>query len=475
MPATVLIVDDEIDFLSWMSDHLEALGYATLTADSGEKAINAFKTHQPDVVLLDLALPQKPGLEVLGEFGFIQLAKEKIQQVNPHQSGPCQLPVIVLTAHGTLENAVEAMKLGAYDFLTKPFELAHLTMVIEKVLERELLLRKVGFLSEEVDSPYATIIGQSEKIRSVIEIAKKSADSDATVLLLGETGTGKELFARCIHRWSPRHGDPFSVVNCAALPESLLESELFGHEKGAFTGADRFHRGRIESATGGTVFLDEIGEMPVNLQSRLLRVLQDHEIQRVGGSGNVPLDVRFIAATNCNLKESVKAGAFREDLFYRLNVLSITIPPLQERPEDLIELAEFFLARHVGYKKRAKVSLAPEAVEAILQYSWPGNVRELENVLVRAIILGTGTEITSEQLPLEKTSLESGPTGNSEKKRVSYHDAMENFRRSLILSALHRNSGNKTKAAEDLGIQRAYLTTILKRKGLQGHESDLEG
>lgn len=474
MPATILIVDDEVDILSGVSDHLKSLGYATVTAGTGEEALCVFQKHQPDVVLLDLELPHKSGLEVLGEMGKIQIANEKNHQDNPRHVSPCQLSVIVLTAHGSLENAVEAMKLGAYDFLTKPFEMDHLIMVIEKALERESLVRKVKLLSEEVDSPYATIVGHSDNIRDVIDVAQKAADSNATILLMGETGTGKELFARRIHSWSPRHGEPFAIVNCAALPENLLENELFGHEKGAFTGADRFHRGRIESANGGTVFLDEIGEMPIKLQSRLLRVLQDHEIQRVGGSGNVAVNARFIAATNCHLKAAVKDGTFREDLYYRLNVVSITLPSLKERREDLIELAEFFLARNVRDTKRAKVALAPDAIEAILQYPWPGNVRELDNVLARAVILNTGTEITAEQLRLETTCLEPGPIGQQENPQVFYKEAMEHYSASLILNALHRNKGNKTKAAEELGLQRTHLNTIMKRKSLQWNDSEVE-
>lgn len=474
MTAKILIVDDEIDIRSGVSHHLKALGYTTVMAESGEEALSMFKKHQPDVVLLDLELPHKSGMEVLAEMGNIQMANEKFQQVNPQPMSPCHLSVIVLTAHGSLENAVEAMKLGAYDFLTKPFEMDHLILVIEKALERESLVRKVKLLTEEMESPYARIIGHSEKIRSVTEMAQKAAASDATVLVLGETGTGKELLARCMHRWSPRHEEPFAVINCAALPETLLESELFGHEKGAFTGADRFHRGRIESARGGTVFLDEIGEMPLKLQSRLLRVLQDHEIQRVGGSGNVAVDVRFMAATNRNLKKAVKEGTFREDLFYRLNVVSITLPSLKDRPEDLIELAEFFLTRLVRDKKRPKVSLTSQAVEAILQYSWPGNVRELENVLARAVILNTGLEITSEQLPLEIAIPDTGPLDRADHKKMPYYEAIENYSRALILNALHRNDGNKTKAAEELGIQRTYLNTIMKRKNIQWNESDSE-
>ncbi|MFB3136289.1 MAG: sigma-54-dependent transcriptional regulator, partial [Nitrospirales bacterium] len=282
MPARILVIDDDLDILKGLKDRLKLLGYSPVTAETGEKALELMNQQLPDMVLLDLALPEMSGLEVLRRIGKILEVGEGGESREGSKRGPCELPVVVLTAHGSIENAVDAMKLGAYDFLTKPFEMDHLALVIEKALEREFLKRQVEQLRTEVDSPYATIIGKSPKIQEVIQITRRAADSEVTAFILGETGTGKELFARAIHRWSARHAKPFAVVNCAALPETLLENELFGHEKGAFTGADRLHQGRLESANGGTVFLDEIGDMPLLLQGRLLRVLQDHEVQRVG-------------------------------------------------------------------------------------------------------------------------------------------------------------------------------------------------
>lgn len=463
MPARILVIDDDLDILKGLKDRLKLLGYSPVTAETGEKALELMNQQLPDMVLLDLALPEMSGLEVLRRIGKILEVGEGGESREGSKRGPCELPVVVLTAHGSIENAVDAMKLGAYDFLTKPFEMDHLALVIEKALEREFLKRQVEQLRTEVDSPYATIIGKSPKIQEVIQITRRAADSEVTALILGETGTGKELFARAIHRWSARHAKPFAVVNCAALPETLLENELFGHEKGAFTGADRLHQGRLESANGGTVFLDEIGDMPLLLQGRLLRVLQDHEVQRVGGTGSIKVDVRFIAATNQNLKQKVEAGTFREDLYYRLNVLAIFLPPLREHLEDVPELARFFLARHAGEAKKPQMWLALEALDALVHYSWPGNIRELENVIARAVILHAGPEITAGQLGVFSTSVGVEEEQKAE-PRMPFHEAMESYSRSLILGALRRARGNKTKAAEELQIQRTYLNKMIKQK-----------
>ncbi len=365
MRGKILIIDDDPDILKGLKDRVELLGFCPVTAESGEEGLRLLEKEPPSLVLLDLALPEMSGLDVLRA---IMKAQEESGVENTKIEGKARwlrLPVIVLTAHGTLDNAIEAMKLGAYDFLTKPFEMDHLTMVIEKALERQSLKEQLKQLKAEVDAPYDTIIGKSPAIQELLRMATLSADSDATVLLLGETGTGKELFARAIHRWSPRREKTFAVVNCASLPESLLENELFGHEKGAFTGADRLHHGRIESANEGTVFLDEIGDMPLALQGRLLRVLQNHEVQRVGGTGSVEINVRFIAATNHDLKKKVEKGTFREDLYYRLNVVPIFLLPLRERKEDISDLARFFLARYAKKKTNVPMRFLPNALEAM--------------------------------------------------------------------------------------------------------------
>ena len=471
MSAKILVVDDDPDILVGLRDQLRIFGFTPLTAETGERTLELVESQLPDLILLDLSLPHMSGLDVLHELA----KKETMKQTNFSHDGlqgkPCQLPVIVMTAHGSIQSAVEAMKLGAYEFLTKPFEIEHLAMVIQKALERESLKQQVEHLVAVAESPYDMIIGESAPMQHVLEMAKQAADADATVLLLGETGTGKELFARTIHRWSRRHLKPFMVVNCMALQETLLESELFGHEKGAFTGADRLHKGRIQAAEGGTLFLDEIGDMPLALQGRLLRVLQDHEIQRVGGVGTVHVDVRFIAATNRDLSQAVHAKTFREDLYYRLNVLPILLPALRERQEDIPELVQFFLKRHGRTEKGRSPSLLPEALAAILQYQWPGNIRELENVIARAVVLNKGEDITVKHLGLDLERVspdviqEYGPS--SLVPALTYHEAMETYSRALILEALLQAKGNKTKAAQVLGVNRTYLNKMIKHKHIQ--------
>lgn len=332
MNAKILIVDDDPDIVLMLEDRLQAEGYETVTALEGQQALDLIVQESPHLVLLDLTLPKLSGLDVL----------KRLAQMKP-SDGP---PVIVMTAHASIQAAVEAMKEGAYDFLTKPLDNDHLLIVIRKALERDTLRRHVAYLRSEVDGRYANIVGNSPSVRSVVEAAQRAAKSDAGVLLLGESGTGKELFARSIHQWSPRCAMPLIVINCVALTETLLENELFGHERGAFTGADRQQKGKLEMADGGTVFLDEIGDMPLTLQAKLLRVLQDREFQRVGGSKTVSVNIRIIAATNKDLRQAVKVGQFREDLYFRLNVVTLTLPPLRERQEDVPALAQFFLDRH---------------------------------------------------------------------------------------------------------------------------------
>ena len=314
MNAKILIVDDDQDITTMLEDRLQASDYGTLVASDGVQALEKVEQEAPHLMLLDLDMPRLGGLEVLKRLPTVKQAED--------------IPVIVMTAHGSIEAAVEAMKHGAYDFLTKPLDKDHLLIVIGKALERASLKRQVACLKSEVDSRYASIIGTSARIRTVLEAAQRAAKSDAGVLLLGESGTGKELLARSIHQWSPRHAMPLVVINCVALTETLLENELFGHERGAFTGADRLQKGKLEMAEGGTVFLDEIGDMSLPLQAKLLRVLQDREFHRVGGTRLVSVNIRIIAATNKELKQAVKAGDFREDLFFRLNVIGLTLPPV---------------------------------------------------------------------------------------------------------------------------------------------------
>jgi len=451
----ILVVDDDPDIVITLRDRLESLGYDTITARDGLRALELIEQDTPHLVLLDLEMPKLSGLGVL-------------KQLSRHRQNGQDLPVIVMTAHGSIAAAVEAMKEGAYDFLTKPFEVDHLSIVIRKAVERESLSRHVACLRSEVETRYATIVGTSQKMSAVMEAAQRAANSDASVLLLGESGTGKELFARSIHQWSPRRAMPFVVINCVALTDTLLENELFGHEKGAFTGADRLQKGKVEMADGGTVFLDEIGDMPLGLQAKLLRVLQDHEFTRVGGTRLVKVNIRVITATNKDLKQAIKAGQFREDLYFRLNVVGLTLPPLRERPEDIPALADFFLTRHMREAKRPAMTLSDEAITVMTRYAWPGNIRELENAIARAVVLSPHEVIQPELLAL---SLQETPTGSAEQAsylNLPYHASMEQHSRVLILRALQHEKGNQTKAAERLQLQRTYLARLIKQKNLPG-------
>ena len=465
MKGKILVVDDDHDIVTTLCDRLKSLGYGTASANDGLRALEMIEREQPSLMLLDLEMPRMGGLELLKRLGQNKQAAAGGPESLP---GSYELPVIVMTAHGTIAKAVEAMKEGAYDFLTKPFDTDHLTIVIRKALERESLQRQVEILRTEVDSRYALIIGTSAKTAAAIEMAKRAANSDANVLLLGESGTGKELFARSIHQWSPRRGMPFVVINCVALSETLLENELFGHEKGAFTGADRLEKGKIEMADGGTVFLDEMGDMPLALQAKLLRVLQDHEFQRVGGTRLVKVNIRVIAATNTDLRQAVKAGTFREDLYFRLNVVTLTLSPLRERPEDIPLLAEFFLKRHARDAKRPRMSLTPQATDALSQYSWPGNIRELENAIARAVVLSPQDDIGPEYLGLSPLDAlppaERGET--TEYLDLPYHESMDEHSRTIIQRALRYVAGNQTKAAERLKLQRTYLARLIRQKNI---------
>ncbi len=457
MQARILIVDDDPDILTSLTKRLTWMGHDVLTAEDGEQALRMVIEDQPEVMLLDIELPGLGGLEIL----------KHLAEKRAHVPTPALPEVIVITAFGTIGGAVEAMRLGACDFLSKPFEPAHLSLVIEKAMAQAAITRQVGLLQTEVHERYECIVGPSKRMRQLLETARRAAVSSATVLLLGETGTGKEVMARTLHRWSPRAGKPFVVVNCAALPESLLENELFGHEKGAYTGAVTREPGKIEAAAGGTVFLDEIGDMPAGLQTRLLRVLQDQEFYRVGGSRPIRIDVRFVAATNKDLKNAIRQGLFREDLYYRVNVISLTLPPLRNRGDDLPTLVDHFIRRHSAAPGRRPIRVSPDAVNVIRAYHWPGNVRELENVLARATVLCPDQCIEPEHLGIKlqrKLSIETDP---SEGCSLDYHTVMEAYSRKLLEEALRRAGWNQTKAAELLGLQRTYLTRLIKQRGVQ--------
>ncbi len=476
MKPKILIVDDDPDIVTMLKDRLKSFGYDSITAEDGVRALELLDRDPPLLMLLDLEMPRLSGLGVLKK---IAETRGPVATAAPHPAtgippvlGP-ETPIIVMTAHGTIESAVEAMKCGAYDFVTKPFNMDHLSLVIGKALERESLKRQVEYLRSEVDAKYAAIVGSSPKIATVSEAAKRAASSNAGVLLLGESGTGKELFARSIHQWSPRGAMPFVVINCVALSDSLLENELFGHEKGAFTGADRMEKGKIEAADGGTLFLDEIGDMPLALQAKLLRVLQDQEFQRVGGTRSVKVNIRVIAATNKDVKRAIKDGHFREDLFYRLNVVTLTLPPLRDRVEDIPLLAEFFLKRHARETKRPSLRFTPETLAVLTHYSWPGNIRELDTTIARAVVLSPNDAISPEVLGL---SAQDGPRERAASEQntyldLPYHESMEQHSQTLILRALRFSNGNQTRAAERLRLQRTYLARLIRQKNLPLHSS----
>ncbi|MBL8038151.1 sigma-54-dependent transcriptional regulator [Nitrospira sp. CMX1] len=456
MQIRVLVVDDDHDIVSALQKRLTWMGHEVLTAEDGEQALKLAIEDQPDLMLLDIELPGLSGLDVLKRLA------ERRSSVPPHVTPE----VVVITAFGTIDRAVEAIRLGACDFLTKPFEPDHLSAVIEKARAQMALTRQIGLLQTEVEGRYEQVIGQSPRMVELRDTARRAAGASATVLLLGETGTGKEVMARALHRWSPRASKPFVVVNCAALPESLLENELFGHEKGAYTGAVKRELGKIESAEDGTVFLDEIGDMPAGLQTRLLRLLQDQEFYRVGGAQAIRTNVRFIAATNKDLTEAIQDGSFREDLFYRLNVISFTLPPLRKRLEDLPALVEHFIKLHGAKIAQGLLRVSQDALEVIRGYHWPGNVRELENVLVRAITLCPGDCIEPEHLGIMLPRRLPVDVSFSEDETFNYHMVMEQYSRKVLEEALRRAGGNQTKAAELLGLQRTYLTRLLRQRGV---------
>ncbi len=466
MRAKILIVDDDPDILLSLQNRVSFMGHDPVTATNGKEAIRVIHEEQPDLVLLDLELPLLSGLDVLKQVSEASVRQDTPEQDLPQRSTTYTTPLIVmLTAYGTIERAVQAMQLGAFDFVPKPFTSDHLTVVIKKALDTVMLHRHVATLRKEVDVQFEPALTTNKQMSAQLAIAKQAASSPVTVLLLGETGTGKEVVARAIHRWSPRSTKPFVAVNCAAFPENLLENELFGHEKGAFTGAVKREPGKIETAEGGTLFLDEIGDMPLTMQSHLLRVLNDRTFYRVGGTQEIRADVRFIAATNKALHQAIRQGTFREDLYFRLAVITVALPPLRERLDDLPILADHFLTQPGRFGLNRRRLLSDSALQTLQRYPWPGNVRELENVLTRAMVLCPGDTIGPEHLALTTSTPPpaSQPAG-TDVVFFSYHQSMDAYSQKLIESALQRNGWNQTKAAAELGLQRTYLTKLLRQK-----------
>ena len=446
--ATVLIVDDE-DLIRWsLRERLKAAGYEILEAGTAQAALTEFKSGV-DLVLLDYRLPDQDGLSVLREM---------------RKADPDAL-VIFLTSFVSVETAVEAMKLGAFHFANKPFDLDDVAALVERALETTRLRREVKQLRDNEARPYSlrAIVGQSKTMESLRQLVAKVAASPAsTVLLTGESGTGKDLVAKTIHYGSARAARPFMNITCSALPEQLLESELFGHERGAFTDARLQKRGLLESADGGTVFLDEIGEMMPSLQAKLLRFLEEKSFKRVGGAGDIRVDVRVVAATNRNLEEQVAKGAFRSDLYYRLNVLPLELPPLRDHPEDVPALVDAFVASfNTEFKKRI-AGVTPAAYELLRTYGWPGNVRELRNVVERAMLLAEGDRLDVRDFG----ALKAGPASGDPFELPAGGVALEDLERSLVTQALKRAGGNQTKAAALLGLNRDQIRYRVEKFGL---------
>ena len=450
-PNTLLIVDDERSLRFSIGEWARDEGYAPLEAASGREALEAVREHGVDAVLLDLKLADEDGLRVLRD----------LKELDP------TMPVVMLTGHGTVEQAVRAIQLGAYDFMLKPPDLGHLGVVLDRALEHARLKQEVSRLRDAAGGR-VEIVGASDTLKMALSRLERAAKASAsTVLIHGETGTGKELMARFLHDKSTRAGGPFVELNCSAIPEQLLESQLFGHEKGAFTDAKHFKKGLFDLADGGILFLDEIGEMAPQLQSKLLRVLETHSFRRVGGHADIRVDVWIVAATHRDLKRQVADGRFREDLYFRLNVVPIQMPPLRERRDDVELLARHFIARFCGEMGRAPAKLHPVALRALAEYPWPGNVRELKNVIERVLLLEAEDEILAHHLPAEFAA--GAPTGTGPGARIPSGDAfppgvvrpLAQVEQMAIGHALAVCEGNKTRAAQMLGISRQTLRTKL--------------
>ena len=437
----ILIVDDEPEMCSLLSDILKDEGYDVETATSGEKALAKMRERDFAVVITDLNMKGMPGMALLKEI------KHRHLDTN----------VIIMTGFGSIESAIEAMKDGAYDYVTKPVKAEHLTVITRKAVREVSLRRELVRLRREVEKEYSfnQILGKSKPMQAIFELIRRITPSPSSVLITGESGTGKELVARAVHYNSPRAQGPFIPVNCAAIPENLLESEMFGHMKGSFTDAKADRKGLFEEAQGGTLFLDEISELPISLQAKLLRVLQEKEIRRVGGTRSLPVDARVIAATNLDLAGEVKAKRFREDLYYRMNVIEVHMPALRERTEDIPLLAVHFVKKYAEPMKKPIAGLTEGALALLMDYPWPGNVRELENVIERGVTLTRGEKIGSEDLP-QAVRGDSGDRHMIEEAAEKTRTLSE-VERAYILRVMEKTAGNKYQAAQVLGIDRKTL------------------
>ncbi|MBE1424763.1 two-component system response regulator HydG [Desulfomicrobium macestii] len=442
MKARILVVDDDRAHMTMLVAMLGSWGYEVDTADDGAMAVTRVRERAYDVVLTDVRMAEVDGIEAL----------RRIKSYNPY------LPVLIMTAYSSVDVAVQALKAGALDYLHKPLDFNELRTGLERALEQGGAQRVVG--AGGAADPVSEMIGDSPPMRELTAMIRAVAPSEASVLILGESGTGKELVAKALHEGSPRKARPMVTVNCAALAENLLESELFGHEKGAYTGAQRQRDGRFVQADGGTLFLDEIGEMAPGLQAKLLRALQQGEVQRLGSDRSIRVDVRVLAATNRDLEAEVRDGGFREDLYYRLNVIALRVPALRERPEDIPLLARHFLHRFAERNRKSYRGFSPRVMDLMLHYDWPGNVRELENVVERAVILSPGEFVTENDLPATlrgSAKSDTGPSGGQ---------SLEDAEREAIARTLEQVGNNKSEAARVLGVTRVTLRSKMKKFGL---------
>ena len=450
MKSRILVVDDESSHRQMIEAVLSAEGYEISQADDGQTAIVAVEDRFYDLVIMDIRMPKISGIEAL----------KKIKSISPG------IPIIIMTAYASVGNAVEALKSGAYDYLIKPLDIEELKILVVKALRFRQLEQENVYLKERLNDrfDFSKILGRSPAMNSLFETMALVAPSEATVLIVGESGTGKELIASAVHQNSPRKDRPLIKVNCAALPETLLESELFGHEKGAFTGAIARKQGRFQLAHKSSIFLDEIAEMAPATQAKILRVLQEREFEPVGSSQTFKVDTRIIAATNKNLEEEIKAGRFREDLYYRINVVTLVVPPVRERREDIPLLADFFLKQYAEKNNRLIKGFTPRAVDLLMRYDWPGNVRELENVVERAVILARGDMITPLEFPDVLQDLDE--EAKASPLALTTGRSLKEVEKVMILRTLEETGGNRTHAARILGISRRTLQLKLKEYGI---------
>jgi DNA-binding NtrC family response regulator len=458
--AKILVVDDNPDVLKLIADILESNDYEVKTVSNGASAIKELENNDYDMVLTDLMMPDVDGMQVL-ENAILKTPKTMC---------------IILTGHGTIKSSVEAIKKGAFDYITKPVSPTELLIYVEKALKFKNLEEENIWLKKELKGKYhyKNIVGTSKVIKKIYDLIEKVSDSDGTVLITGASGTGKELIARSIHYNSQRGDNPLVVINCGAIPETLLESELFGHEKGAFTGAYKKRIGRFEMANGGTIFLDEIGEMSPTLQIKLLRVLQEQQFERVGGTKTLHVDLRFVAATNKNLTTAINMEKFREDLYYRLNVIPIKVPSLKQRRSDIPLLVDFFLKKFQKGKSDKLTGFSQVAMDAILAYDWPGNVRELENVIKRLTILCEGPVVSFDDLPENMQNVSGSRHPDNEviiDNELNLNEAVQDYEKRIILEALEKTNWVKSKAAKLLNINRTTLVAKIKKQNIETDEA----